>query len=362
MKLSLTFCFFLCPFFIPRIAGQQVTPVITFTEKEFDFGTFRESEGVITHDFLFTNSGKVPLIINEVKASCGCTTPQWTRQPVLPGKTGTISVSFDPKARPGSFNKTIQVHSNADMPLVTLGIHGVVIPVDRVEDTYKFTIGPLRLQTVYASFGEVYRGSTAQFTIKVMNTSNDKPAQLSFKQLPPHLRAAMAPEVIDPQQEGRIVIDYVSSLQNNWDYAVDRVDLLINGQAFPNNRISVTANIKENFEDLTADDLEKAPVVEFDHTTYDFGTISPDKVVEHIFSLTNNGKSGLIIRKVSASCGCTAVQPAKTLVNPGESTSIKAVFNPAGREGNQKKAITVITNDPKRSKTILWINGIIEKK
>lgn len=344
-----------------QLSGQQSGPVIAFSEKEHDFGTFRESEGVVSHDFIFTNSGNAPLIINDVKASCGCTTPQWTKEPLLPGRTGTIRVSFDPKARPGSFNKTINVNSNADVPSVILSIHGVVIPVDRVEETYRYSIGQLRLQTIYAAFGEIYKGSSAEFVIKVMNTSSDKPAQLSFKQLPQHLKVTMMPEIIDPQQEGRIVIEYMSSLQKDWDYVVDRIDLLVNGQSVPANRISITANIKENFKDFTADDMSKAPEVEFDQTNYDFGVITPDKVVEHVFQLTNRGKSDLYIRKVSASCGCTAVQPAKIIIAPGESTAIKATFNAAGREGNQKKAITIITNDPKRSKTILWINGMVSK-
>ncbi len=74
--------------------------------------------------FSFTNTGKVPLILNDVKASCGCTTPEWTKEPVLPGKNGTIRVTFNPKNRPGSFSKTIQVNSNADLPVVTLAIRG----------------------------------------------------------------------------------------------------------------------------------------------------------------------------------------------------------------------------------------------
>jgi hypothetical protein len=105
--------------------------------------------------------------------------------------------------------------------------------------------------------------------------------------------------------------------------------------------------------------MEAAPRVEFDSQLFDFGSIAANTLVEHEFRLTNRGKSDLLIRKVSASCGCTAVQPAKIQIPPGESTTIKAVFNAAGREGNQKKAITVITNDPKRSRSILWINGIV---
>jgi hypothetical protein len=361
MKKSLLFCFVLTLFLDLRPFAQELKSVISFDQKEFNFGTFRESDGMVVHDFIFTNVGKVPLILRDVKASCGCTTPEWTKEPILPGRTGSIRVSFNPKNRPGSFSKTIQVSSNAEVPVVTLAIQGVVIPVDKVEDVYKFSIGPVRIQTIYAAFGEIYKGAKGNYSIRVMNTSHDKPAELNFKQLPPYLKATMVPARIEPQQEGRIDLEYNSSLQNGWDYAVDRVDLLVNGEVFPNNRISITANIRENFQNLTAEDMSKAPVVEFDHTSFDFGTILQDKPVEHVFVLTNTGKSALIIRKVSASCGCTAVQPEKTTVAPGEKTVIRAVFNPAGRDGNQKKAITVITNDPRRSKTILWINGIVTK-
>lgn len=362
MKKSIYFLilFFLSSHFL--LEGQETKPVISFSQKEFDFGTFPESSGLVVHDFQFTNTGKVPLILNEVKASCGCTTPEWTKEPVLPGKSGNIRVTFNPKNRPGSFSKTIQVNSNADLPVVTLAIQGVVVPVEKMEDVYRFTVGPVRLQTIYAAFGEIYKGSTGKFSIKVMNTSHDTTVSLSFKQLPSYITVKMIPASLGPQQEGRIDMEYASALQNNWDYAVDRVDLLVNGKAAPNNRISITANIKENFQALSAEEMALAPVVEFTETTYDFGTTSPDKVIEHVFILKNTGKSNLYIRKVAASCGCTAVQPAKTTIAPGESTQIKTVFNPAGRDGNQKKAITVITNDPKRSKSILWLNGIVAQK
>jgi len=362
MKKSIFFSVLFSLFTHFYLAGQESKPVIAFTQKDFDFGTFPESAGLVIHDFQFTNTGKVPLILHDVKASCGCTTPEWTKEPVLPGKSGNIRVTFNPKNRPGSFNKTIQVNSNADLPSVTLAIQGVVIPVEKVEDVYRFSVGPVRIQTIYAAFGEIYKGSSAKFSMKVMNTSYDTTVQLSFKQLPKYISVKMVPAVLGPGQEGRIDMEYASSLQNNWDYVIDRVDLLVNGKSVPNNRISITANIRENFQALTAEDMAMAPLVEFDQTTFDFGTTSQDKVIEHVFTLTNTGKSTLYIRKIAASCGCTAVQPAKTTIAPGESTQIKTVFNPAGREGNQKKAITVITNDPRRSKTILWLNGIVTRQ
>lgn len=349
-------------FFLPLHGICQADkPVISFVEKEFNFGTFSEVTGIVTHDFRFTNTGKTPLIIQHVKATCGCTVPEWPREPIKPGKSGVIKVTFDPKKQNGPFSKTIQVSSNADIPQVNLVVKGVVIPAELVEDAFKFMIGPIRLETIYVAFGEIYKGKPANLAVKVYNTSKDEPAVISFRQVPPHLKIKVVPASIDPEQEGRIELEYLTENLQDWDYVVNRLELLVNGKVHPNNRLNITANIREDFSSFTAEEMEAAPRAEFDNQSFDFGTVVSDTVVEHDFKLINAGKSDLFIRKVSASCGCTAVQPAKVQIRPGESTLIKARFNATGREGNQKKAITVITNDPRRSKTILWVNGIVTK-
>ena len=99
----------------------------------------------------------------------------------------------------------------------------------------------------------------------------------------------------------------------------------------------------------------------FRPSEFKFGKIKQGEKVEHIYVLTNSGKSDLLIRKVKASCGCTAVQPEKNVIAPGESVDIRAVFNSAGKTGNQNKTVTIITNDPKKSKLILWVKGEVIK-
>jgi hypothetical protein len=287
--------------------------------------------------------------------------PEWPREPILPGKSAQIRVNYNPRKQIGAFSKTVQISSNADVPVAVITVKGVVIPVAKVEEVYKYNIGDIRLQTIYASFGEIYKGKTSTYNIRVMNASSGKSAMLTFRKIPAHLKIKVIPEILEPQKEGRIEIEYTSTGITEWDYVVDRLEMLVNGQSVPNNRISITANIKEDFSSISAEQLAMAPIVEFDNKTADFGTIAGDKPVEHTFKLTNAGKSDLIIRKVSATCGCTAVQPAKTTIPPGDFTLIKAVFNPSGRQGNQKKAITIITNDPKRSKSVLWINAVIQR-
>jgi len=93
----------------------------------FDFGTIKEGP-VAEHIFEFTNAGKEPLIIQSASASCGCTTPEWPKEPILPGKSGKITVHYNTQGRPGPFNKTVFISSNAasDKERYELYIKGTV--------------------------------------------------------------------------------------------------------------------------------------------------------------------------------------------------------------------------------------------
>ena len=86
-----------------------------FKEETHDFGTIKEGP-VATTVFEFTNVGNEPLIIQSASASCGCTTPEWPKEPVLPGKKGKITVSYNTQGRVAPFTKDVYIVSNAKMP------------------------------------------------------------------------------------------------------------------------------------------------------------------------------------------------------------------------------------------------------
>lgn len=98
-------------------ANIKGTPIITFKELEYNFGTLIQGEKV-AHSFVFTNTGGGNLIISNVSASCGCTAPKWSREPIPAGGTGKIEVVFDSKGRDGKQTKTVKVYSNTE-PNVT---------------------------------------------------------------------------------------------------------------------------------------------------------------------------------------------------------------------------------------------------
>ncbi|MCC8134306.1 MAG: DUF1573 domain-containing protein [Tannerellaceae bacterium] len=110
---------------IGSLAAQD-NAVIFVKESTHDFGEIMESNGPVSHTFVVENTGDMPLVITRVVASCGCTTPEWTKEPIAPGKSGNIAVTFDPKGRPGPFSKTISVYSNGKSGSYILTIRGDV--------------------------------------------------------------------------------------------------------------------------------------------------------------------------------------------------------------------------------------------
>ena len=102
---------------------------IKFDEKAHDFGTIGAEGGAVTHVFTFTNTGTKPLIVLSATASCGCTRPEYTTDPVKPGKKGEIKVTYLPSGQPlGEFNKVVRVRTNASGRRTTLQISGAIVP------------------------------------------------------------------------------------------------------------------------------------------------------------------------------------------------------------------------------------------
>ncbi len=101
---------------------------ISFETAEHDFGKIKEGT-MANYEFTFTNTGKAPLVLSNVQPSCGCTTPEWSKEPIMPGAKGVIKASFNSYGRPGSFQKYITVKSNASNGEVSLIIKGTVEPI-----------------------------------------------------------------------------------------------------------------------------------------------------------------------------------------------------------------------------------------
>lgn len=112
-----------------NVAAQE-KQIVEFTEQEYNFGTVKEEDGKVSHVFTFTNISQAPVTVTNVRASCGCTTPTWSRQPVMPGQQGVVTATYSAAGRPGQFHKSITVTLNDGTQdfTVVLYIKGTVTP------------------------------------------------------------------------------------------------------------------------------------------------------------------------------------------------------------------------------------------
>lgn len=371
-KINILLVIALSLFFINKASSQSMNPKMTFNNTKFDFGKIDEKGGKVTHKYIFTNTGAESILIKSVKPSCGCTTSEWTRKPVAPGATGYIVATYNPFKRPGRFNKSIRIVSNAENSPVVLYLTGEVIKKkEKLEEVYRYSMGDIRLTTKNIHFGEIKKiensskpkanfsisGMLSNFkektkysrVIGIINTGKEN-VNISHRinKSDKHIDIQIVPETLKPNEKGNIFVTYDPSKVRGWGYVRSNVYLTMNKKNRGNNRLYISANIVESF---SKEQIANPPKMEFiDPMSFDFGTVNQKDVVEHVYRFKNSGKSDLIIRKTKASCGCTAIAPKDKVIKPGQESSIKAVFNTRGKRNRQTKTITIITNEPGKTK------------
>jgi len=358
----LLFIFSLLIFAISLDAQLAVTKLLV-SATEHDFGTFKEEAGRQTFDFIVTNTGSEPLVIQNVQASCGCTTPEWTKQPIPAGAKGKVTAIYDPKDRPGQFNKTLTVYANTKPEVTVLVIKGEVIPHEKtIEELFTFQVGAIRFESNHLAFTNVKKNEKKMRVMQLINNSA-APVKVEFDGLPAHLKLVSNPETLKPGQKGMVEGTFDATKNGGWGNVSDMIKIKLNGVLQENLYYYVSANLVEDFSSLTKEQLDNAPLFKVESTTVDLGKIKGSTQNEVVFNFKNEGKSDLMIRFIRSTCGCTAVQQGTQGVGikPGESSTIKAVFNSGSYSGKVTKAIYVYTNDPKNSEMVLMLTADVEQ-
>jgi len=362
MRIKIVLLFLITAFTISVTKAQSVGAKIVFDEEEHDFSTIKEESGAQSFVFSFTNKGDKPLIIQNIAVSCGCTTADWTKKPVIPGAKGEIKVTYHPENRPGEFQQRICVFSNAENNQIFLGINGYVKPrLKTINELYPVKIGDVIAQSDRIIFPMIKKSKTQTDSLEIYNNS-EKTVYISFHATPAYISVHVSPSKLNFHQKGYIIVTFDSKKLDDYGYVMNRIYLNTNSSFDFHNSLLVSANIEEDFSSLTSEELEKAPVISFDSKRYDFGNLNQEDVVYHKFVIENTGKNNLIIRKIKTSCGCTVVIPGKKIIAPNEKIPLMVKFNPMGKQGRQIKAITVISNDPKHTTSILRIFANVYNK
>lgn len=351
--LFLIFLFTTCTIF-----GQGTLEI---KKTEINLKNLKADTQPFTQVYRLKNTGNQPVIINRVSPMTSMLKADWSKEPVVPGKTAEVRLTFTPTQMPENFSFRTLVYSNASNNRLELTLAGNI--TDNPEKPYllyKYDLDGLKFKTTNINLNKVYTWEVRTDTVYFYNTRQET-VHMGVRYKPNHINAIFKPEEVTPGQKGAIIITYNAPQKNDFGYNYESLVLSVNHSKDYKNRLSITANLVEDFSKLSKKEMANAPVASFDKKEISFGNIKPGEKANCDFVLTNTGKSTLFIRKTKASCGCTAVTLGEKTLEPGKTTTIRATFDSTGKSGRQIKSITVITNDPHTPEVNLTIDGNIAK-
>lgn len=331
---------------------------IEFGETTYNFGTISETGGQATTEFKFKNTGSVPLILNNVQAGCGCTTPEWNRQPIAPGESGTIKVSYNPSGRPGVFSKTVTVNSNAENKITSLTIRGNVSrkPADPFQ-AYKYTVADVKIMTNNVYLGAITNTQEPEKDIEIIN-AGDQPVTISVTSPVKYITATVTPTTLQKGEKGNIHIKYFAGQKNDWGFVSDKINVKVNDKE--SGEIVVSATINEDFSKYTSETFETAPVINFSEKETTLDNVAKNTTKTHEFEIENTGKSELIIRKLKPSDESVSVSTAKSTIKPGKKTKVTVTLKTDNNAGKKIKLIQFTTNDPQNPITTYKITTQVQ--
>lgn len=344
--------FHIMTYLVLAAISASAQPTARFSTLRHELGTLLwHVPGKAT--FEVTNTGKTDLIIKDVRPDCGCTVADWTRTPIAPGQKGIVSATFDAELL-GHFEKQVAVRTNAAETPVYLTLSGNVAR-ERKENSgdFPYHVGDVYLDSDNIEFDDVYRGDKPVKTLQVFNAGRTSFTP-QLMHLPKYLSATADPEVIRPGRVGRIHITLDSEklrglglTQTNIymsRYPGDRVN--------KENEIYVSATL---LPEQNSDDVHTArpPVAHLDSTTIDMGEMGDKSKLKCELTLTNTGKSPLVIRALQVYNPGIGVSIGKRSLKPGQSDKIKITLNANSDYFKGRRRVLLITNDPEQPKIVI---------
>lgn len=315
---------------------------ISFNETEHNFGVIGEKDGPASFEFVLTNNSKESVVITKAVASCGCTTPVWTKEPIEPGKKGTIYVSYNPVGRIGLFTKTITVYMNQPTPSF-LRIKGEVVggKVKIVpEEVYPVAIGNYLLKTKDLAFGRVGWKESKTIRLEVFNNSDNAITQKALK-LPKYLSVACDPVIIPAKTAGVIDVNLKAEDENSYGNLSGNIVLLIDNvqQSFP-----YSATVVDDFSQWPAAKKVSAGKINVSTSGINFGNFSSGN--DRILKIANSGKTVLNVRTIQSNDPSVTVSKSRFSVNPGEIAEVKVIVDNKKVQSKLSSTLSIVTDDP----------------
>lgn len=315
---------------------------LLFDALEHDFGKINETDGVVEHTFTIANISKEPVRIDHVATSCGCTTAQYSTDPIAPGKMLEFTVAFNPARTEGKVYREIEVFTDGRRSCYRITLIADVNPAPvEISQLYPVELaGGVRTSVKRIPFGYMAQGKNSSKSIVLINTT-DKDVKISALAEGKHL-SLECPEKIQPGVAESIIIKY-DIPKGVYGTIYDTVWVSIDGVR---SAVPLVANA------ICTDDFSQQkenPLLTLTPSYADLGTKPAGKALKQQFTLGNEGDAPLKVRAVECAGGTVTDIKAGTEIMPGSSVKFTVSFKSAKEKGaSSVGSVNLITNDPTR--------------
>lgn len=337
------------PAFLLAIIPFQVKAEIEWLEKTYNYGAFKESEGPRLGKVRFVNKGNGAVFINRVRPSCGCTEAEFTEGLIQPGDTAMVSFIYNPKGRPGSFEKTVKVFIGKENELHVIKLAGTVIGAPTtLEFSYPKEVGPLRLESLSAKTGELKKGSARHLFINAYNQSTDTitpswacgerglDVELTPRSIPPGDIATFGFYVKTAEEERMGPVEYeVRITADKSNPGKDECD------------VSISTIIVPDTQTMTVEEVDNGARAYLLPEFVDFGDARGEGKINFSFDILNDGKETLDVLRVYSAEKGVAIKEKPSKVKCGKRGKVKGVLDLSKLpSGAFRIPVEVMTNDP----------------
>ena len=331
---------------------------ISFNETEHNFGVIGDKDGRVYFDFILTNNSNEPVVVSNVKTTCGCTTPVWTKEPIEPNKTGKITVGYSPSGR-GAFSRPVTVYIN-QLPPVYLTVKGEVVPSESIvkkptpEEEYPVAIGNYLLKSKDLQFANIDLKEKKTITLEVFNNS-DKLITQKVQKLPKHITVEFNPAIISAKTAATVNVNMEVNDVNLYGNLAGEIILLINGV---NHSFPYSATVMDDFSKWTSLKKANAGKINVSTSEINFGNLTSGN--SRTLKISNSGKSSLNVHNIQSSDPSISVSKPHFVVNPGEIAEIKVIVDSKNINSNISSILSIFTDDP--NKPVCEITVIANKR
>lgn len=338
-------------------AQEKIDNNIEIDKLVHNFGDIAIDMGPVSCEFKIKNIGNKPTVIYNVVTSCGCTKPEWTKEPIKPGQSGTISVVYSNDEGPYPFDKNITVYFSDVKKPVILKLRGISRETMKpLSELYPIHLGPLGIKNNRIKCGYVEQGNSKSEHVLIANISQ-KPIKVDFKNVDKNLNVSIHPNPIPADTTAEMTVT-VKSDPKKWGNNEYSFIPVVNKKEY--DKLTVYAFTRENFDNMTEEDIEKGPMPRLYNSSFSFGQIEKGKIINATFKIINEGKKPFCVYKLDVDA-CTYSHSDIPVAQPGEEITFRVHIDTNDfPSGSCSKIVTLTTNSPLRPVMNLFINGIIK--